>query len=330
MALDAPPLLRRRCQLLAKAETTTGTDATPDLASDAGFVVYNPQFRPIIPPTQRPAIDTAENLQAVRGATHAELSFDCDLMGSGGSGTPSWADIFLPACNMELAGATYTCVTSPTQLNTLTIAFSENGRRRTMTGALGDLTIPLQAGQIARIRFTFKGLLAMPDTDVAGDLDSSTPVLPTTVPPRWAQTSANGIIWSVAADGISAGTYAPRVSQAEIKLNNNVVMRQDANSDAGYRSALVVGRDPILTCDPESVLVATFDWSTAHKTSTQAQLRCVLGTSAGNIVTITMPKASIRERPGGERDGIITEGGLVWQANRNGANRDSDFSLAFS
>ncbi len=329
MALDAPPLLQRRCLLLAGAETTTGT-APATITDGTGtaygqFVAYNPVFRPIIPPIQRPAMDTSENLQAVRGATHAELTFECDLMGSGSSGMPTWASTFLPACNMVLNTATYTFQTQPTTINSISIGYNESGRLRLMTGCMGSWTIPFKAGEIARIRFRFMGLLAIPDTDIA----LVAPNVPTVVPPRWAQTAANGFIWSVGTDGNSGGTFKPITATCEFNSGNNVVMRQDANTDPGYRSALVSSRDPTATASCEACLVATFNWGTAHKNSYQAALTAVLGTTANNVITLAFPKASLRERNSGARDGIITEE-VVWQANRNANTRDGDCTIVFS
>jgi hypothetical protein len=194
---------------------------------------------------------------------------------------------------------------------------------RKMISCMGDWSIPFKAGEIARIHFKFLGLLA-DDADVA----LITPTLPTTVPPRWAQTSGNGFIWSLAADGVSAGTYSPRVSSAEFRAGNNVVMRADANADSGYRSALITSRDPTCVVDAESALVATFGWDIAHKASSQAALTAILGTTANNKMSVKFTKASIRERASGDREGIIVEN-VTYQANRNGSTLDDDVELAF-
>src|SRR5689334_11845313 len=122
MAADNTPLLRRRQVLVAKAETTTGTDVSP-AAADGVFIVYDPKFEPDIPMIGRPALASYEKLTSVNGPRSAKLSFDVDYSGAGSAAIPPWASTFLPACGMVAAAQVYSFndATNAT-LNTLTLA----------------------------------------------------------------------------------------------------------------------------------------------------------------------------------------------------------------
>ncbi len=315
MAADNIPLLRRRQVLVAKTETTTGTDITPG-ASDGVFVVYDPKYEPDIPMIGRPALSSFESLTSVPGPRSAKVSFDVDYSGLGGSGVPAWASVFLPACGMGAATSqVYTFnSSSASTVSTITIVLYENTRRRVITGCMGDFTINLKNGEPGRVHFEFVGVIGA-DTDAA----APTPTYPTVKPPRWANASA-----------ITFGSYSPLVSTAEIKAGNNVILRPDASKTAGWRSAMITSREAGGTFDPEATLVADRDWFSIHTTPTEEALAIVTGVTANNIMTIAAPKAQIIARPGGDRDGVITEGGLQLQFNRNASTLDSQFSLTFS
>lgn len=312
MAADNSPLLLRKRVLAAKAETTTGT-AEALVAGDGAWIVYNPVLRPIVPVIEREALSSMETLTGVSGAREGELKFSMDLVGNGGVGQPLWATTLLPGCGMSNSSGTFSFVSGPATLTTLTMALYEMGRVRKLTGAAGTWDIPLKAGEPARINFTFRGLYA-DDADAA----ILAPTYPTVLPPRWANTSA-----------LSWGAYAPVVSELTVAANNEVVMREDANKTEGYRSAIIVDRKPGGAFQPEAALVATQDWHTILKNSTESALAIVLGTVANNIITINAPKAQVVERDTDQRNKIITDP-INWRANRNASTLDSAMTMVFT
>lgn len=315
MAADSTPPLTRRRVLLCKTETTTGTAIAMTGGTDGNFMVYNPKLVQQVPLDERPALNSMENRTGVPGARMGTLTFDTDFAGGGATGgVPAWASTFLPACGMVATGGAYSFTSTSATIITLTMALYEGGRVRKLTGCQGNWKLNLFNGRFGKISWEFKGLLAA-DVDVA----LPTPTLSTTLPPRWANASA-----------ITLGSYTPLVSKFEFDAGNEVVMRPSAAATEGYKSAIIVNRNPKATIDPEAATVATQPWFTQFAAGTEQALSVVVGTTALNIMTLAAPACQIYERPVDERDGIVTEGGLVLGFNRDGSTIDSQMSLTFS
>lgn len=154
--------LVRRTAILAKVETTYGTDSVPTgaanaiLVSNASFEInYNNVSRDLI----RPFLGGSEQLVGTR---FAQAQFDVELANSGTAGTaPAWAPL-LRACGFSEAVLTtpsrveYTPVSA--SFTSLSIYYHVDGVRRVMLGAMGTAEIMLNEGERPMFRFTFTGL----------------------------------------------------------------------------------------------------------------------------------------------------------------------------
>ena len=162
------------------------------------------------------------------------------------------------------------------------------------------------------IEFTFTGKYSTNETDTA----ILTPTYPTVLPIR------------VAAGALTWNSVALCTSSVEIDSGNNVVMREcmNASDRSGYISAIVTDRAPVITADPESVLVATQDRDALWLTSSAQAFSMQIG-ATGNSITIAAPKAQLENKQQGDRNGIASDD-LTWLCTA-GSSADTEFTITF-
>ncbi|MEO6077871.1 MAG: hypothetical protein ABIP54_03725 [Candidatus Andersenbacteria bacterium] len=139
---------KRRRLLAAKIEGTTGTPETL-AAADAAFMIYNATWQEDIAVSERMLQGSLGNLASVPGARGVKITFDCELAGAGTSGNPLWATTFLAGCGMALTTNTFSPVSDPEDMDTLTIALYEGntGVIKTATGCMGNVSFEMESGK---------------------------------------------------------------------------------------------------------------------------------------------------------------------------------------
>jgi len=100
----------------------------------------------------------------------------------------------------------------------------------------------------------------------------------------------------------------------------------NASDRSGYVSALVTNRAPVITADPESVLVATQDRESLWLTPTAQAMVIQIG-STGSAVTINAPKAQLENKQQGNRSDMLTDN-LTWLAT-TGSAVDTELTIVF-
>jgi hypothetical protein len=308
-------LLTRQRVLLGVIESTSGTQESISATNGVFNVMSDgPIITADIPVTERPGQSAFSRLPSIPGPRAGKAKFSVHLVGKGSAAIPEWGSVFLPGCGMVATSQSYAFVTGSTSAKTLTLAEAVDGRMHYLYGAVGNWTLNLKAGEIATMDFDFMGIYGT-DADVA----LPTPTYPTTLPPRWANSS-----------GVAFGAYTPLVSAATVSSGNVLKLREDANAVSGYKAGIITDRVPTWTLDPELELVATKDWTSDFLASTQASLAFIIGTASNNTQTITMPKAQITAAPQpSNRDGVAvhTISGI---AGRNASAGDDEMTFVFS
>lgn len=291
----ATAALRKKNQLLlAKVETTYDSDPTPSASTDA-IVALDPKIKEIIDPVRRPAqIGSLSRLNSVAGKKMAEVTFSMELKGSGSAGTAPRIGALLRACGfgqtiVSSTSVTYKPVSSA--FESVTIYVYIDGRLHTVTGCRGDVKFKCEAGQMALAEFTFKGRYADPSLSA-----NPTPTLESTNP----QVCKSCVF-----------TYNSRTSlvvkTAEIEMNNTIAERpslNDANSIAGFE---LTDRDPMLTIDPEAIIETSYNFRSDAFGGNLRQISWVVGATAGNIATFTIPKFNAYFPEYDNRDEILVE-----------------------
>lgn len=288
-------MITQRSMILAKVESTYGTDPTPTTSADA-IQVFDIDLEVMRESLKREAHDvTMSPLTEVMGDGLAKLKFSCHLKGSGTAGTaPDWV-VLANACgfyNTNVAVTSDTLKPDDTPTTSCTIWVYKDGIKYALTGCRGEMKLSLESGKIGILQFEFQGKYALP-TDVtfpaSVTLDSTKPV-------------------PVLGATFTFGSYAAIANKLELALNNEIVKNTSFNQAYGVESFEITKRDPSGSMTVNAVLRATSNadfWSYMENGTTKA-LSIVIGGTAGNIATITAPICVVRTIKNGNQGGIAT------------------------
>ncbi len=307
------PLLRRRSVFAAKTETTIGT-AEALTAAEAVYNVMGLNIQPTITGEEREGQGGFNYNPTVFGQRSGTATFSTEAYYDG-STIPNWAAVLLPACGfIDTAGVFSPVSRGPGGSGlpkTITIGGYVDGIFRVLSGCMGTFTIDLPTGRMVKFNWTFQGKWTNP-TDVA-ILD---PTYPTTIPMRMAAGSVSWASTSICTENVT------------VDAGNEVILRECAGDATGIVSALVVNRKPMITANPEMVLVATQNRHNQWLTPTPAALVITTGSSAENRLVITAPKAQLQNIQQGERSGLATDD-LTWMATAND-DPDEELTIEFA
>lgn len=307
-------MLTKRKVLYAKEEGTYNTDPTPG-ATDAVLVENlswsNEGLKMIERPAVRPVLGA---LAQVYGGRLVSVSFDAEVKGSGAAGTAPEIGVLLRGCGLgETIVAATSVIYAPvsTALESITLYLFEDGKQIIVTGARGNVSFNLEAGNKVMASFTFTGHVAA-QTDVA----LASPTLDSTTPEPY-------VGGSFTIDG-----FAGVINALSFDLGNTIATPSSVNAADGYGEIQIVGRDINGSCDPEDELVATQDWVGDFASGKSMALASgAIGSTAGNILAITMPAVYYRDVTPGDRDGVAT---LELPFGSAAVSTDADVSMAFT
>ena len=307
-------MIVKRAQLAAKAEGTEGSAET--LAGADAFLAMNVSFKPEIEMHPRDNVSASlSNFSQVPGARKATMEFDVEVKGSGTAGTAPALGKLLKACGFGETVVAATSVTykpASTGIGSMSLAVYNDGVRYGIFGARGNVSLKLEKGKPGMLHFVFTGA-DFTVTDVA--MLSSAVSYETTVPKPFLAAT------------MTIDAYAALVGSMEINMNNEIALRPDVNAASGYKSAVITGRKPTLSIDPEMVTVATYDFYGKWRSGSEGALTLALTGSAGNICTITAPKVQYTGVKAADNSGIRSLG-VDCQLNRNSG--DDELSIAFT
>lgn len=306
------PLLRRKAVFAAKVETTIGT-AESLSASEGAFNAEEFIIQPNVTMTRREGQGGFNYLTSMPEGMTGTCTVRMPLWYNG-TDIPTWASVLLPACGwVESTGVFSPRTEAPgSNVKTLTIGHYKDGKRALLSGAMGTFKIIAETGKTAYIEFTFTGKYSSNETDTA----IISPTYPSTTPLRF----ANGALtWN---------SVALCTSRVEVDAGNSVIMRECVNASdrSGYASALVTNRAPVITADPESVLVATQDRDSLWLTPTAQAFSMQIG-STGASVTIAASKAALENKQQGNRNDMMTDD-LTWLCTA-ASSVDNELTLTF-
>jgi hypothetical protein len=279
------------------AEVTAGTFLTPSFDFRARDIKFSEEVEEYV---RKNAVGDHGFDASVMGRQAATCSFAIDLAGSGTAGTaPAWRAALLGAGWIETDGTTdvkYTlskvadCKTCSIEVRDL---FCSDNKQQTIkiAGAKASSKIVLDnVGAPLRLELEFKGKLV--------SVTDETPVFPTlatdVIPP------------AVIGAAVSVGGIAQNLDKVEINVGEDIQTRTSPSDATGWIHSYIAARETKATIDPEIQLVATDDVIGKLKAGTLGAFSLAAGSTAGNIVTITAPKAQYVAAPSGERNGAVT------------------------
>jgi len=290
--------------ILAKAETTPGTDAVPTGAADA-CLVSNVSITPLdAQMVDRKLIQgffgTSQQLLTT---ANVKFSYAVELAGSGTAGTaPQWGDMLL-GCACAEASLTapvrveYTPVS--TALKTLTHYWYDDGVLHKALGCMGNAKLSAKIGDVPRLSFDWIGL----DGTASA---ASNPALTQTawkVPPVMNKASVIDItLGCTYATGALTGGTAYNSTGLEIDFANKVNFTPFLSTE----SVDITDRDSSgsmelnLTAAQEVALLAMV------KANTLTSIGFTIGTTAGNKFILYFPAVQLLKPTKKEVNGVRT------------------------
>ena len=152
----------RNTVILAKIETTPGTDSVPTGAANA-ILVSNQNINPL----NAQNIDRAilfgyfGGSQQLVGNAYVEVSFDVEIAGSGVLGTaPAWGPLLRACAFAETVSASVSVNYTPvsTSLESLSMYYYDDGALHKLLMARGDCSIKMDSGGKPVFSFKFMGI----------------------------------------------------------------------------------------------------------------------------------------------------------------------------
>lgn len=311
--------LTRKKFLIAKIESTYGTDPTPVGGSNA-IQVTNLEVTPI----------ESDNVQAaayqgfIGNSTRSTLvankrvsvTFDVELAGSGTAGTAPAFGPLLKSCGLSETTVADTSVTYAgvsSSFDSATIYCFYDGTRHKITGARGSVSFNFTAGQFAVASFNFIGIYNAPDdTALSGNF---------TVANQAAAIEVNDTNMTTAT---FHGVTSARIESLDLALNNELIYKETASN----KEVLITNRAPGGTAVIEAPAVGTTDYFAKAVGVTTASSSLVLGATAGNIVTLTAAQTDITGVTYGDTNGVVSLS-MPYLALPTTAGND-ELSLAFT
>lgn len=273
-------------------------EATPYTAESAGtqplalIDAFDVQFRNNTNVGERPGGRGFGNERGVPGARAATVTFKTHAYGSTYS---TLSSLLLPCASFGGAtGGVYSVEgrspeVSGSKAKTATLIVYQDGRYKTLRGAVTNGELRGVAGQKLEWTWTFTGVY-----EAMGDVTFPTATYPSALPIRFADAT------------ITLGTFSPVVAEFTLNLGNDVQLIEDASDASGYRGAFVANITPTLELVCEAELVGDFNAESAFRAASTFALSMEIGTST-NKIEIAAPAAQILTLNDANRGGKLYE-----------------------
>jgi hypothetical protein len=301
--------------LLAKAESSFATDPTP--TGSANYVlVRNVEITPIVADQVERTVVRGYmgNYDQLLANVHVEVSFSCELVGSGAAGTaPKFSNLLL-SCGTALTTASGTSDTyAPISASfpSSTLWFYIDGQRHKITGARGSFAINAEVSAIPSLDFTFQGIYNAPDA-------SANPT------PTTSLQSTPVIFNKDNTTGFQLHSYAGALQSVSFDVANNLVYTERVG---GTKGTEITNRAPSGSVTIEAPPLGTKNYFTIANTTATGNLVFQHGQTAGNRVTLTLGQVDLQGPTYSDADGVSMLN-IDYTAIPTAAGND-EFSLKF-
>lgn len=280
-------ILVERTLLLAKLETSYGTDATPSPTTD--FIpVFDIAVRPDTNYLDPSAQDGSLSPRSGRiGMRSVEVTFTHHLIVDPTTHALK-CEPLLKACGL-VPDQSGTFKPISTGFPSATIYVYFDGLLWKIVGCRGNVSFNFSAGEFASLEFTFRGRYLPP-------VDQSFPT-------SWGDVATAPIV--CVGGTVTWNSQPLHVEAVTLDLGNDIQLYPSISAAHGVYEAAITNRDPSGTINPEMTTIATMDWHSLMLTPTLQELVVTL-TDGASDVTLTVPKAQITEIGHGDRNGIRT------------------------
>lgn len=273
-------LLFKKKALLAKVETTYGTDAAPTGALNA-IQTRNLSISPL--EGEQLEFDVDTELLGAKAATmvgkHVKLTFDVALAGSGIAGTaPAWGVLMLGAGHTQTINAATDVRYTPkdTDTSSLTLWVMVGRTLHKVTGARGTVKMTSRKREYPWLQFEFTGLFG-PVIDQPASLGTVLAAFIKPVPFR-----AESVEFEL--DSYLAGLH-----ELSIDFGQRVEFYEHSEEEQVMQVDRVASWQGTLE-EPD---VTTHNFYEDVNAETPMEFSYIHGTIAGNIIEITAPKTQL-------------------------------------
>lgn len=308
-------ILKKQEIIAAKTETTIGT-AIALATGDTAFNAYDIKTEGNIEVLMRENPGSFGKRKGTPGSRAGKMTFKTDLAWLG-TGLPAWASTLLPACGYVASSQVFTprSETPGANVKTITIGTYDT-RKRFLAGAVGNFKIVCPAGKLAFIEWEFMGVWQ--------------PVIDTAI---LAGSHPDDVAARFAGAQLTYNSVNQCVENLTFDAGNKIIMRECPDDIAGFKSGIIVDREPKITINPESQLVADDDrygfWIGGDEYALSAALTGKSGVVSDATFTLAAPKAQVVSIGDGDRDGLSVDE-VELSCNKNGTTNDEDVSLTFT
>lgn len=283
----------RNTAVLAKVETTYGTDSTPTGTANS-MLVSNLSINPLNAGNVdraniRPYYGASEQLL---GTAYVEMGFDVELAGAGTAGAaPAWGPL-MKACGWsETTSSATRCEYLPTTpgTNSATIYWYDDGVLHKALGARGTFTLKATVGIKPVLSFR---MLAI-DGGVTATANATTELTVFKTPLVITTTNSGTVQFN--------GTYSTAPSVTNGTAYNSQGIEVDVGNQVVHTALLGTGAESIDITDRAMSARFSLDLTAAQevtfmssvKAATTQSLAMLHGTAAGNKVLIFAPAAQL-------------------------------------
>ncbi len=259
-----------------------------------------------------------DKLAHILGSVYVDVSFKMQFMASGVKATPyaplstafqasKMSETIVAATSITYAPISSRAAGFFTIGKSCTLEYYEGatltqqGIKKIIKGcvASGGPKITLEVDKYPMVEFSFRGLYT-------AWTDSVAPAITYLAvnPPK------------VENLNFTAQGFAAIITKLEIDLGCVATMRKDASSPDGVKGFATLDWNPKGSFDPEGELMATESFIAKMRSGVEGQISAALGSVAGQITTITMPKTQYEVPDPAERDGMRTYQ-LPYKINQN-------------
>ena len=279
--------------LLAKAESSYGTDPTPTGSANS-ILCRSIDLTPLS--ATQVSRDLVRgymgNYETILADQHVMVTFEVEMAASGTAGTaPAFSNLLL-SCGTAIttvSGTSNTYAPISASFPSSTLWFYLDGQRHQIRGARGSFSISAEVSNIPVISFTFTGIYVAP-----GASSNPTPTY---------QNQASPVIFNK--DNTTAfqfHSYAAALQSFSYDNANQVTYRELVQ---GTKEVLITERAPSGSVTIEAPPLGTKDYfAIANTSGSTGNLTFQHGQVAGNRVTLTLGQTDIQEPTYSDSDGV--------------------------
>lgn len=222
------------------------------------------------------------------------FTFEVELKGSGTAGTAPRIGRLLRACGMAETVVASTSVTYQPSSDVpnhdvVTIFYREGPNLRKIIDCRGNCSFTFETGGLLKANFTMMGRISSEAVEAA---------------PAQTVEATRGPVFIGADFQSDADTAA--IASLSIDLGNTMSIAPDPNDANGYGEIRVTERKIAGSFDPEANSIAVKDWVGEFRAASLFAVQTgVIGPTAGNQVSVSMPQCQFQNVAEGDRAALL-------------------------